>query len=288
MHEPARLPPRLHHQSARILVRKRRSVEEDHFVNAWRRSGERGARRRPRRASSRPAPPRGRPSRTRAARGTRRAPRRIGRWAPSSTLSAMPSPSRAAQRSPSAPPFATQPSPSRMSSVSAAPSPRISSGSSTHRVGGARAAVERLEPREGVRHPLEGQRDVRTPQPSTAVGIDVGLDLRRGGDLGEHRLLARVRRQPVALGRPAVDAAEEQHRRVLPRAVVLEPGRLRAALEVVLGRAGLRRAGAARARAGRADADATRTRSRSRRRRGPAARGRPAAPGSASPSSGRT
>ena len=40
----------------------------------------------------------------------------------------MPSPSRPAQRSPSAPPFATQPSPSRMSSVSAAPSPRISSG----------------------------------------------------------------------------------------------------------------------------------------------------------------
>ena len=87
-------------------------------------------------------------------------------------------------------------------------------------------------------------------------------------------LLARVRREPVALGRPAALAAEEQHRRVLAGAVVLEPRRLRAALEVVLGRTRLRQQARAPARADRADAGATRTRSRSRRRRGRVARGR--------------
>ena len=73
-----------------------------------------------------------------------------------------------------------------------------------------------------------------TPQPSTEVGMDVGVDLGGRGHLVEHRLLARVPGQPVAVGRPAALAAEEEHRRVLPRAVVLEPCRLRAALEIVL------------------------------------------------------
>ena len=47
-----------------------------------------------------------------------------------------------------------------------------------------------------------------------------------------------MRLEPVALDRPATLATEEQHRRVLSRAVVLEACRLRAALEVVLRRAG--------------------------------------------------
>ena len=47
-----------------------------------------------------------------------------------------------------------------------------------------------------------------------------------------------MRREPVALERPATLATEEQHRRVLSRAVVFEACRLRAALEVVLRRAG--------------------------------------------------
>ena len=109
-----------------------------------------------------------------------------------------------------------------------------------HRVRGAQAAVERLEPGEGVRHPLERQR-VR----HDAAAVDsrrhrLGLDLGRRSDLREHRLLEWVRRQSVALRRPVVDATEQQHRRVLPGAVVLEAGGLRAALEVVLGRVGLR------------------------------------------------
>ena len=49
-----------------------------------------------------------------------------------------------------------------------------------------------------------------------------------------------MRLEPVALARPATLATEEQHRRVLARAVVLEPCRLGAALEVVLRRAGPR------------------------------------------------
>ncbi len=109
-----------------------------------------------------------------------------------------------------------------------------------HRVGRTQAAVERLEPGEGVRHPLERQR-VRHDAAAVDRGRHrLGLDLGRRRDLREHRLLERVRRQPVALRRPVVDATEEQHRRVLPGAVVLEARGLRAALEVVLGRVGLR------------------------------------------------
>ena len=81
---------------------------------------------------------------------------------------------------------------------------------------------------------------VTTPQPSIAVGSRVRLDLGGACDLLEHRLLARVRSEAIALGRPAALTAEEQHRRVLAGAVVLEPRRLRPALEVVLRRARLR------------------------------------------------
>ena len=73
-----------------------------------------------------------------------------------------------------------------------------------------------------------------------AVGIDTRLDLGSACKLGEHRLLTGMRGEAVPLGRPVVDATEQQHRRVLPGAVVLEAGGLRAALEVVLGRVGLR------------------------------------------------
>ena len=66
----------------------------------------------------------------------------------------------------------------------------------------------------------------------------VRLEIGGGRDLHPHELLARMRLEPVALERPATLATEEQHRRVLSRAVVLEPCRLRAALEVVLRRAG--------------------------------------------------
>ncbi len=67
------------------------------------------------------------------------------------------------------------------------------------------------------------------------------LDLRGAGNLREHRHLAGVLGQPIAGGLPAPRPAEREHRRVLPRAVVLEPRRLGATLEVVLARSGLRR-----------------------------------------------
>ena len=117
---------------------------------------------------------------------------RIGRCAPSSTLSAMPSPSRPAQRSPSLRPSPPSP-PRRMSSVSARTVSADQLRARAHRVGDARAALERLEPRERVGHALERQ----------AVGHDAaavdrgrqrrGLDVRSGGDLGEQLLLARMR-----------------------------------------------------------------------------------------------
>src|SRR5688572_33511285 len=47
-------------------------------------------------------------------------------------------------------------------------------------------------------------------------------------------------REPVPPGRPVVHAAEQEHRRVLSGAVVLDPCGLGSALEVVLARIGLR------------------------------------------------
>ena len=63
----------------------------------------------------------------------------------------------------------------------------------------------------------------------------VPVDLRRLGDLREHRLLAGMPESAVPLGRPAARAAEGEHRRVLSGAVVLELRGLGPALEVVLG-----------------------------------------------------
>ena len=78
-----------------------------------------------------------------------------------------------------------------MRSVSRAPGPRISSGWA--RIASATRCRRRcLEPRERVRHPLERQRE---GDDAAAVdrGLDpVGVELRSAGDLGEHRLLARV------------------------------------------------------------------------------------------------
>ena len=118
----------------------------------------RGARRRPRRASSRPGRSRGRPARSRAASGTSRARSRAGAGAPSSTLNAMPSPSRAAQSRPSAPPFAIQPvaETHQLRVRRAVATDQL--GACAHRVGGTPTAGEALEPRECVCHPLERER----------------------------------------------------------------------------------------------------------------------------------
>ena len=101
----------------------------------------------------------------------------------------MPRPSRAAQRRPSAPPFATHPSPRRMSSVSARTVPADELRVRAHRVGGPDATVERLEPRERVRHPLERQRVGHDAAAVDGGRHRHGLDLGSGCDLREHRLL---------------------------------------------------------------------------------------------------
>ena len=161
----------------------------------------------------------------------------IARNAPSLTLRAIPRPSaEAAQKSPSAPPFATQPSSARMRRTSAATGPRSSSGC-------ARIARTTRSPpsRERSRVNEWAARssvmpNVGTPQPSTAIGIDDGSTLGCRGDLPTHGLLARVVEQPVAVARPTLGAAEREKPRVLARAVVCDPRRLGTALEVVLGR----------------------------------------------------
>ena len=215
---------------------------------------------------------------------------RVARCAPSSTLSATPSPSgpgRAEQ--PSAPPFAVQPSSSRISSVSAArAADQLRMG--PHRRRHACAAVELLEPREhrapsAQRHRERrdaaavdrGRQRVRRQRPPSAISCQA-------------RALHRVRRQPVAAARPALRAADREHPGVLARAVVLDRrGRLeRPALELVLGRRAPSRAGSARRRAARAGRGATPTRSRPPRRSGRRGPARAAAPGTASRRSGGT
>ena len=164
----------------------------------------------------------------------------MGRCAPSSTLRAMPRPSRAAQRRPfGAPlghPAVAEPHELGVRRAVAANQLRVDA----HRVRSPQAAVERLESGEGVRHPLERQRVGHNSAPVDGRRHRPRLDLGSVCKLGEHRLLAGMRGEAVALRRPVVDATEQQHRRVLPGAVVLEAGGLRAALEVVLGRVGLR------------------------------------------------
>ena len=183
--------------------------------------------------------PRGRPSSTPSRSRNAASARRIGRCAPSSTLSATPSPSRAAQRSPSAPPFATQPSPSRMSSVSAAPSPGSAPGGRASRPRHARRrrarraarrrapsarASARTSPRRTRRWPVGIDSGSTSAADATSASIACwhGCDARRYPSVG----------QPWTRQSSSIAAC-------LPGAVVLEPGRLRSALEVVLGRGGL-------------------------------------------------
>src|SRR6185437_12185599 len=95
-----------------------------------------------------------------------------------------------------------------------------------------------LESREGVGHAVEGERE---GDDAAAVGRgSVRFCLGCLGVGGGAGLLDRVLREAVALGGPAVRAAEGEHARVLARAVVEElPGRpplLQAELEVVLRR----------------------------------------------------
>ena len=221
-------------------------------------------------------------------RGTPRARYASGRCAPSSTLSAMPRPSacgaekplRAALRHPAVA------EPHELGVGRAASADQL--GVRAHRVRGpqrrrraTRVARTHAPSARGSAH-RSRRRSRRPPSASTRARP------RRRRDLREHRLLAGMRGEPVPLGRPVVRAAEQQHGRVLARAVVLEPGGLGAALEVVLGRAGLREEALHGLELIGRDGDATRRRSRSRRRRGRAVRGRPAAPGSASPSCGST
>ena len=100
---------------------------------------------------------------------------RIARNAPSATLSASPRPSDdAAQISPSAPPFAIQPSRARVSITSAATGPRSSSG--CRRI----ARTTRSPPSSAARRvralaaTSSDAANVGTPQPSIPVSSDEG------------------------------------------------------------------------------------------------------------------
>jgi formamidopyrimidine-DNA glycosylase len=106
------------------------------------------------------------------------------------------------------------------------------------RLHGPRDAVSAGPPRqagEGERHALEAEAerddaaavDGRGDSPLTDVG---GL-----GDLPQARLLDGMTGEPVAVAWPAGGAAERQHAGVLPRAVVLDRGRVGAAFQFVLG-----------------------------------------------------
>ena len=156
----------------------------------------------------------------------------IARYAPSSALRAMPRPSPcAAQKSPSAPPFAIQPSRAHQVGVDRAASPPTSSG---------RARIaSRI--RCGVRvsstaAPARVVENVGTPQPSTATWSPPM-------QLGDPQL-QRVRSVAIRVQRPAVRPAGGEHAGVLARAVVAElpfgPPRLQPVLQVIDGDAGAR------------------------------------------------
>src|SRR5262245_22431486 len=88
---------------------------------------------------------------------------------------------------------------------------------------------------EGDRDPCQRQRE---GDDTAAVGRRGDLvGAREAPDLRERGLLAGMPGQTVALGRPALGAAERKHSRVLARAVVLQLRALeRPAFEIVLGR----------------------------------------------------
>ena len=201
----------------------------------------------------------------------------IARYAPSSALRAMPRPSSAAaQKSPSAPPFAIHP-PRRIRSVSTAPlEPPTSSGL---------ACIARRM-RCGVRVSsaaawLRVTANVGTPQPSTPTAV-------RADQLGDP-LLQRMARVAVRVERPPVSAAGGEHACMLAGAVVAElpvgSALLQPVLEVVDRRRRRGRAPCARRRAGRARRGARHTRSPARRRRGRRSPRETESPGSASTTS---
>ena len=153
-----------------------------------------------------PWPTEPRRGRRRAARARARPQGWIARNAPSTTLSASPSPSaEAAQKRPSAPPFATQPSSARMSSASSATGPAQQIRVRAHRAHDALAAVERRSRANAVRGALERQREGRH-----AAAVDAGRDRPAAStsaarrDLAQHRLLARMPGEAVAVDRPAL------------------------------------------------------------------------------------
>ena len=212
------------------------------------------------------------------ARAAGRAPGRCARYAPSSTLRAMPRPSSdAAQKSPSAPPFAIHP-PRRIRSVSTAPlEPPTSSGLAciAARIRGGRAREQGGGLAQGG-----GER-------GDAAAVDADLAV-RGDQLGD-ALLQRMRRIAVGVQRPPV---RRDRRRASPRACPSSCCRAsrRAGPPAARSRGrrsrprpapapcGLRRAAPAR-RGGR------RTRSRARRRRGRRTPRETGSPGSASTTS---
>ena len=108
-----------------------------------------------------------------------------------------------AQSKPSAPPFANQPGAARIrlevGAVRAADEVRVRA----HRADDARAAGEGLEPREGVRHALEREREREDAAAVDAGGELLGVDLGRLGVRREASLLHGVSREAVALGRPS-------------------------------------------------------------------------------------
>lgn len=121
-----------------------------------------------------------------------------------------------------------------MGSVSDDPGPRISSGY-VRIASAARGPPSRLSSREKAwGHALEREAERGN---ATAVDADrhrARVHLGRRRNLGEHRLLAVVLRQPVPTAVPLVRPAEREHPRVLPRAVVLESGWIRTAFELIL------------------------------------------------------
>ena len=164
---------------------------------------------------------------------------RSARQLPSATLTATPIPAgEAAHIKPSAPAFASHSGWARISSVSVAPSPPISTGMA--RIAAAMRAPpssrSSLENAEAARSSVRPKQT--TPQPSRPVATSLVSRLGRRSDLVEQRELKRVVGPPVALDRPAVGAADGDHARVLAgavvedrlgRAAVLEP-----AVELVL------------------------------------------------------
>ena len=241
MHEPARLPHPAPTCKRADTSPETTIVEEDHLVNVRPPAGERAARRRSRHASwstrTFPSSPVSTPSLSRNA--ARRGPDGSIRSVLDLERDAE-AVGRAAQRRPSAPAFATHPEPRRISSVSASPGPRTSSGR-------ARIAAAAREPPSSCsrRENAFAIRSRVSAYVDDPAAVDRrrqrrGVDLGRGGHLGEHRFLARMSGEAVALGGPAVLAAEQEHRGVLSGAVVLEPSRLGAALELVLARRRLR------------------------------------------------